>query len=80
MQPREIQVIEADGVRIEIVHRGNQIHEGLVRHCHYPIPKYLLSQGVAQSWELVTDVVPNASYRYRAITLCHPQRPGTVSR
>lgn len=61
-------VIEMDDVRIEIVHPGNDIHEGLVRHCYYRVPKYLLSGGRAQSWELVTDVVPNVSYRYRAIT------------
>jgi hypothetical protein len=64
----EMQVLEMDDVRIEIVHRGDEIHDGLVRHCYYPIPKYLLSKGVAQSWELVTDVVPNVEYRYRAIT------------
>jgi hypothetical protein len=28
----------------------------------------LLSGGVAESWELVTDVVPNVSSRYRAVT------------
>jgi hypothetical protein len=32
------------------------------------VPKYLLSRGVAESWELVTDVVPNVSSRYRAVT------------
>jgi hypothetical protein len=68
LSPGEIQVLEVEDVRIEIVHQGDEIHEGLVRHCYYPIPKYLMSKGVAQSWELVTDVVPNVSYRYRAIT------------
>ncbi|MGV0792947.1 polyketide cyclase / dehydrase and lipid transport family protein [Mycolicibacterium sp. XJ1819] len=63
-----VPVIEMDDVRIEIVHPGDEIHEGLVRHCHYRVPKYLLSAGRAQSWELVTDVVPNVKYRYRAIT------------
>jgi hypothetical protein len=61
-------VIEMDNVRIEIVHAGDALHEGLVRYCRYPIPHYVLSRGVAESWELVTDVVPEESYRYRAIT------------
>src|SRR4051812_38606701 len=64
----ELQVLEMDDVRIEIVHGGDERHEGLVRHCWYPAPRFLLSGGVAQSWELVTDIVPNESYRYRAIT------------
>lgn len=68
LQPGEMQIIERDDVRIEILHPGNEVHDGLVRHCCYPIPKYLLSGGVAQSWELVSDVVPNVSCRYRAIT------------
>lgn len=66
--PGEVQVIEMDDVRIEILHRGDDRHEGLVRHCWYPVPRFLLSRGVAQSWELLTDLVPNESYRYRAIT------------
>ena len=61
-------VIEMDNVRIEILHPGDAVHDGLVRHCRYPVPQYLLSGGVAESWELVTDVVLNESYRYRAIT------------
>lgn len=64
----EIQVIEFGDVRIEIVHQGDENHDGLVRHCYYPIPKYVLSRGRAESWELITEVVPNVSCRYRAIT------------
>ncbi len=60
--------MEMDDVRIELLHPGNGVHDGLVRHCHYPVPRYLLSRGIAESWELVTDVVVNQSYRYRAIT------------
>jgi hypothetical protein len=61
-------VIQLDNVRIEILHPGDAVHDGLVRHCCYPVPHYLLSGGIAESWELVTDVVPDQSYRYRAIT------------
>jgi hypothetical protein len=61
-------VIEMDNVRIEILHPGDAVHDGLVRHCHYPVPRYLLSGNVAESWMLITDVVPNQSYCYEAIT------------
>ncbi|OBB03387.1 polyketide cyclase / dehydrase and lipid transport family protein [Mycobacteriaceae bacterium 1482268.1] len=64
----ELHVLEMDDVRIEIAHPGDAVHEGLVRHCYYAVPKYLLSNGKAESWELVTDVVPQVSYRYRAVT------------
>ena len=61
-------VIERDSVQIEVLHPGDAVHDGLVRHCGYPVPRYLLSGGVAESWELVTEVVPNQSWRYQAIT------------
>ncbi len=61
-------VIEHDNVRIDIIHPGDAVHDGLVRHCYYPVPRYLLSGGVAESWELVSDVVVNESCRYRTIT------------
>lgn len=68
LPPGEIETRSYEGVRIEVLHQGDEIHEGLVRHCYYPMPKFLLSGGVAQSWELITDVVPNVSSRYRAVT------------
>jgi hypothetical protein len=68
LPPEEMQVLEMDDIRIEIMFSGNDIHDGLVRHCRYAIPKYMMTGGVAESWELITDVVPNTSYRYRAIT------------
>jgi len=64
----EIEIREHGAVRIEILHQGDEHHEGLVRHCYFPVPKYLLSRGVAESWELVSDVMPNVSSRYRAVT------------
>jgi hypothetical protein len=54
-------------VTIEILHEGDENTSGLVRHCFFRVPKYLLSGGVAQSWEHVTDVVPNESAKYYAI-------------
>jgi hypothetical protein len=54
-------------VTIEILHEGDEHQSGLVRHCFFRVPKFLLSGGVAQSWEHITDVVPNESAKYYAI-------------
>ncbi len=57
-----------DGVtRIEILHPGDEVGEGLVRHCSFKVPKLLCSGGVAQSWEWLTDVQRPISWRYDAI-------------
>jgi hypothetical protein len=56
-----------DGVTIEILHPGDEIGEGLVRHCTFRVPRYLLSGGQGQSWEWLTEVVPNESWKYDAI-------------
>jgi hypothetical protein len=57
-----------DGVtRIDILHPGDEVGEGLVRHCHFKVPKLLCSGGVAQSWEWLTQVKPYESWRYDAI-------------
>jgi hypothetical protein len=55
------------GTRIEILHPGDEIGEGLVRHCHFPVPKILGSGGVGQSWEWLTQVKLHDSWRYDAI-------------
>jgi len=60
-------IIEHGDVRIEILHGGDSKGEGLVRHCHFPVPKYLLSRGKAQSWEWLTEVKPLESWRYDAV-------------
>ena len=39
--------IETDAVKIEIYHQGDEQGNGLVRHCCFPVPKYLLSGGPA---------------------------------
>src|SRR3954447_9208742 len=54
-------------VTIEILHEGDEHSDGLVRHCFFRVPKYLLSGGIAQSWEHCTDVVPYESAKYYAI-------------
>jgi len=60
-------VIENGGVRIEILHAGDATGEGLVRHCHFEVPRYLLSGGKAVSWEWLTEVNPCESWRYDAV-------------
>jgi hypothetical protein len=60
-------VIEHGDVRIEILHGGDSTGEGLIRHCYFRVPRYLLSAGVAQSWEWLTEVKPNESWRYDAV-------------
>lgn len=60
-------VIEHGDVRIEILHPGDQVGEGLVRHCHFRVPRYLFSGGRAQSWEWLTELDPPNSWRYDAI-------------
>ena len=66
-EPGKPRVIEHGDVRIEILHEGDEHGDGLIRHCHFRVPKLLLSGGRAQSWEWVTEVVPNQSSHYQAI-------------
>jgi hypothetical protein len=60
-------VIEHGDVRIEILHPGDDIGDGLVRHCHFRVPKYLLSGGRARSWEWLTELDPPHRWRYDAV-------------
>jgi hypothetical protein len=54
-------------VTIEILHPGDEIGEGLVRHCTFRVPKYLMSGGIGHSWEWLTQVRPLESWRYDAV-------------
>ena len=58
---------EHGDVSIEILHPGDERGEGLVRHCTFPVPRYLLSGGRGVSWEWLTEVDPPHSWRYDAI-------------
>ena len=60
-------VIEHGDVRIEYLHWGDAVGEGRIRHCRFRVPRYLLSAGVGQSWEWLTQVTPYESWRYDAI-------------
>jgi hypothetical protein len=57
----------SDTVTIEILHPGDVDGNGLVRHCHFPVPRYLLSGGRAQSWEWITEARRPVSWRYDAV-------------
>src|SRR5207253_2974817 len=54
-------------VTIDILHPGDEIGEGLARHCTFPVPRILGSGGVGQSWEWVTQVKPYESWQYDAV-------------
>ena len=49
------------------IHRNGDEHgEGLVRSCTFPVPRYLLSGGVARSFEVVVEARKNEYARYLA--------------
>ena len=58
---------EHNGVTIEVLHPGDESGEGLVRHCTFPVPRYLLSGGRGVSWEWLTQVDRPVSWRYDAV-------------
>jgi hypothetical protein len=62
------QGVETDKVRIEILHQGDGASNGMIRHCTFPVPRYLLSGGVAHSWEWITEAVAPVSWRYDAVS------------
>src|SRR6202142_1132095 len=57
----------SSGVSIEILHPGDAVGEGLVRHCTFRVPRYLLTGGKGQSWEWLTEVTPQVSWKYNAV-------------
>jgi hypothetical protein len=58
---------ETGDVTIDILHRGDEVGEGLVRHCTFRVPRYLLTGGKGQSWEWLTEVTPQVSWKYNAV-------------
>jgi hypothetical protein len=58
---------EAPGVTIDILHFGDETGEGLIRHCTFRVPRYLLTGGVGHSWEWLTELDPPVSWKYDAI-------------
>jgi hypothetical protein len=58
---------ETGDVTIDILYPGNEVGEGLIRHCWFRVPRYLLTGGKGQSWEWLTEVKPKESWRYDAV-------------
>jgi hypothetical protein len=58
---------EHPGGSITILRDGDEHGAGLVRTCTFPVPRWLLSGGVARSWEVVTDARRNEYARYEAV-------------
>jgi hypothetical protein len=60
-------IIEYPAGSIEILNEGDEAGQGLVRTCVFDVPRYLLSGGMARSWETVTEARINELSRYVAI-------------
>jgi hypothetical protein len=58
---------EHPGGTITILRDGDAAGEGLVRTTTFPVPRWLLSGGVARSWELVTEAREDECSRYEAL-------------
>jgi hypothetical protein len=58
---------EHPGGSITILRDGDDDGAGLVRTCTFPVPRWLLSGGVAQSWEVVVEARRNEYARYEAV-------------
>jgi hypothetical protein len=58
---------ETGDVTIDILYPGNEIGDGLIRHCTFRVPRYLLTGGKGQSWEWLTEVKPKESWKYTAV-------------
>ena len=58
---------ESGDVTIDILHPGDAVGEGLIRHCTFRVPHYLLTGGKGQSWEWLTEVKLHDSWRYDAV-------------
>ena len=59
--------IETDTVKIEIYHPGDEAGNGLVRHCDFPVPTYLLSKGTGPVLGVDHRGRAPVSWRYDAI-------------
>jgi hypothetical protein len=55
------------GGSITILRDGDADGAGLVRTCTFPVPRWLLSGGIARSWEVVTAARRNEFARYEAV-------------
>ena len=54
-------------VTIEILHPGDEIGEGLVRHCTFRVPRYLLSGGWAKLLGVADRGQSSSAWKYDAV-------------
>jgi hypothetical protein len=66
-EPEIPRTITHPGGTITILREGDDAGEGLVRTCTFPVPKWLLSGGVARSFEVVVEARKNTYARYHAV-------------
>lgn len=59
--------IEYPGGSIEVVVDGDEAGQGLVRRCSFRVPRYLLSGGMARSFECIVEARVNEISRYAAV-------------
>jgi len=59
--------IEYPGGTIEILADGDEAGQGLARVCTFRVPRYLLSGGVARSFESIVEARVNEISRYSAV-------------
>ena len=58
---------EHPGGSITILRDGDEDGAGLVRSCTFPVPRWLLSGGMARSFEAVVEAKRNEFSRYEAV-------------
>jgi hypothetical protein len=63
-------VLEYPRGRMEVLFEGDEAGQGLVRTCEFPVPKYLGTNGLGRSWEVVTEARKNEYSRYQGV--CKP--------
>ncbi len=59
--------IEYPGGIIEVLADGDEAGQGLARMCTFRVPRYLLSGGVARSFESIVEARVNEISRYAAV-------------
>jgi hypothetical protein len=59
--------IEYPGGSIEVIVDGDEAGEGLVRLCTFRVPRYLLSGGLARSFETIVEARMYELSRYSAV-------------
>jgi len=59
--------VEYPGGTIEVLADGDEAGQGLARVCTFRVPRYLLSGGVARSFESIVEARVNEISRYSAV-------------